>query len=121
MTDLRRREVPLWLTFGAIAGGIAVGSVDGQRGIVAILAGFLAGLVPLLPFVLLGGLGAADALLLASIVVWEGWRFVLDATWWTAVAGGVLALVTRGRGQISLPYAPAIAAGTVLAFLTLPA
>lgn len=116
-TDLRRREVPLWLTLGANASGIVLQAIDGPERLGLSLVGFLAGLIPTIPFVFLGGLGGADALLLATIGVWEGWRFVLIALWWTALAGAVLALVAHRRRQHSFAYVPAIVIGTVLAYL----
>jgi len=116
-TDLRRREVPLWLTLGAIGSGIALSATRGPDHLDLSLVGFLTGFIPTIPFVFLGSFGAADALLLASIGVWEGWRFVLATLWWTALAGAVLALLARRRGQQSFAYVPAIVVGTVLAYL----
>lgn len=116
-TDLQRREVPLWLTLGAIAGGIALSAVHGPDRLGMSLLGLVAGMIPTLPFIFLGGLGAADALLLAGIGVWEGWRFVLAVLWWTALVGAALALIARQRGQHTFAYVPAIAIGTVLAYI----
>jgi prepilin peptidase CpaA len=121
VTDLRRREVPLWLTFGAITVGLIAGLLDSRHGAVATFIGLAAGIVPPLPFVLLGGLGAGDLLLFASIGVWEGWHFVLSAIWWTAVVGALLALGVRVLGRRSLPYVPAILVGAILAYVTMPA
>ena len=41
-----------------------------------------------LPFVWRGWLGGADALLLAAVGAWQGWRVALWTAWWTALAGG---------------------------------
>jgi len=116
-TDVRRREVPLWLTLGAIGSGIALSAIRGPDQLGLSLVGFLVGIIPAIPFVLVGGLGAADALLLAGVGVWEGWRFVLAALWWTALAGAALALIARRREQHSFAYVPATAFGTVVAYL----
>lgn len=121
VTDVRHREVPLWLTFGGIAGGLIASVLDNQHSVTSAVVGLAAGLLPPLPFVLLGGLGAGDLLLFASIGVWEGWRFILSTFWWTAVVGAGLALGARILRKRSLPYVPAILAGAILAYVTMPA
>jgi Flp pilus assembly protein protease CpaA len=117
LTDLRRRQVPLWLSFGFVASGIALSAFRGTDALATSLSGFAAGTLPVLPFVVLGGFGGADLLLLAAVGAWEGWHFVVIAECWTAVAGAVLALVAWRRHQSSLPYVPAILVGTACAFL----
>lgn len=119
-TDLRQREVPAWLSLGAIAGGLIAAILLGNGALAAALLGLVVGALPLAPFVALGAFGGADLLLLAAIGTWEGWSFVLRALWWTALAGGTLALLARWRGQRTLPYVPAIAVGAALAYLTSP-
>jgi len=57
-TDLRRREVPVWLTFGAIATGLIASILEDRHGVVAAVVGLAARLVQPLPFVLLGGVRA---------------------------------------------------------------
>jgi prepilin peptidase CpaA len=121
VTELRRREVPLGLIVGAIAGGLIAGTVHDRHGIGAALVGLGAGLVPPLPFVLLGGLGGGDLLLFASIGIWEGSRVVLVAVWWMAVVGAGGALGARVLDKRRLPYVPATLVGAILAFLTVPA
>jgi len=117
ITDLRRRQVPLWLSIGFIASGVALGTLRGSAGLLASLLGLAAGTLPVVPFVVVGGFGGADLLLLGAIGAWEGWHFVLIAECWTALAGAVLALVAWRRHQTSLPYVPAILVGTAFAFL----
>jgi len=117
ITDLRRRQVPLWLSIGFIASGVALGTLRGRDGLFASLLGLAAGTLPVVPFVVLGGFGGADLLLLGAIGAWEGWHFVVIAECWTALAGAVLALVAWRRHQSSLPYVPAILVGTAFAFL----
>ncbi len=64
-------------------------------------------------------MGAGDAVVLA-IGALGGWPFVLWAAWWGALAGAVLALVARWRGQRWFPYVPALAAGALITLLTVP-
>ena len=117
VTDLRRREVPGWLTFGGIASGVVVAAMDGADAVFVSLLGMMIGGLITLPFVLIGAFGAADALLLAAIGAWEGPQFVLWTAWWMSLAGAVLAIVAWRRGQASFPYVPAIAVGAGLALL----
>ena len=117
--DLCRREVSGWLTFGGIASGVLVASTNGPDAFLVSLLGMMAGGLIILPFVLIGAFGAADALLLAAIGAWEGPLFVFWSAWWTSLAGAVLATVAWYRGQPAFPYVPAIAIGSAMA-LTIP-
>lgn len=116
--DLRRREVSGWLTFGGIASGVLVASTNGKDALHVSLFGMTVGGLIILPFVLIGAFGAADALLLAAIGAWEGPLFVLWTVWWMSLAGAILAIIAWRRGQPSLPYVPAIAVGTSLSLMT---
>ncbi|MFN8473866.1 MAG: prepilin peptidase [Anaerolineae bacterium] len=115
VTDIRSRRVPRWLTLGGILLGLAVAAMSGSEALLASLAGLVVGGVLLLPFVLKGGMGLADALLLAAGGAWLGWQPILHVALWGALAGGILALVALARGQRSLPYAPALLVGVLLA------
>jgi prepilin signal peptidase PulO-like enzyme (type II secretory pathway) len=117
-TDLKGRRVPIWLTCGGMAAGLIVAATQGGPALLDSALGMAVGALVLLPFVFLGGFGGGDALLLGAIGAWYGWLFVLWALWWTALAGGVLALVAWWRKQRSFPYVPAIAIGTLLAMAT---
>lgn len=118
LTDLHRREVPCWLTFGGIASGVAAGAMNGDHALVVSLAGMTIGGSIILPFVLIGAFGAADALLLGAIGAWTDPIFVLWTAWCMSLAGAVLAALAWRRGQPSFPYVPAIAIGAALALLT---
>ncbi|HLG72489.1 MAG TPA: prepilin peptidase [Chloroflexota bacterium] len=116
--DVRTRRVPAWLTVILLLAGLALAARPGGSGIGQSLAGIAVGLLTL-PFVLLGGLGAADALLLAGVGSWEGWSLALRTACWTAVAGGLIALGLRfWRGKHDFAYVPAIAIGFAVAALT---
>jgi prepilin signal peptidase PulO-like enzyme (type II secretory pathway) len=120
VTDLRERRVPLWLTAGSITAGLLVaGMMGGATGgpLRMSVIGLVVGVLILLPFVLLGGIGAGDALLLGVVGTWLGWTFVLWTTWWASLAGGALALVALWRKQRTFPYVPALAIGAIGALL----
>ena len=116
--DVRTRRVPAWLTLVVLLAGFALAARPGGSGIGQSLAGIGVGLLTL-PFVFLGGLGAADALLLAGVGSWEGWSLALRTACWTAVTGGIIALGLRyWRGKRNFAYVPAIAIGFAVAALT---
>lgn len=115
VTDLRRRQVPAWLTFGGIGTGVLVAALSGWDAIQFSLLGALVGGLLLMPFVLLRGFGPADAFLLAAVGAWHGSHIVLWTAWWAALVGAVLALIACRRGQRTFAYVPAIALGAVLA------
>jgi leader peptidase (prepilin peptidase)/N-methyltransferase len=118
VTDLRRREVPTWLTVGGGLAGLLVAAVYGWQALAPSLPGLAVGGLLLLPLVRAGGFDAGDALLLAAIGAWLGWQLVLWTAWWAAVVGAGLALVARRHGQRTIPYVPAVALGAALAFVT---
>jgi Flp pilus assembly protein protease CpaA len=118
MQDLRGRQVARWLTFGGITAGLAAAGLAGWPALVSSAIGLAAGGGLLLPVVLLGGVGPADALVLALIGAWQGGPFALRAAAWSAIVGGVIACLVLLRGQRSFPYIPAIATGTMIALLT---
>lgn len=121
VTDLRRREVPCWLTFGGITAGVVVASTNGADALHVSVLGMIVGGLVILPFVLIGAFGAADALLLAVIGTWKGPLFVLWTAWWTSLVGVALAIIAWRRGQVTFPYVPAIAIGATLALTISPA
>lgn len=58
-----------------------------------------------------GAMGGGDAKLCAGLGAFCGWSRLLEVLFATALCGGVLAYWAKRRGQRSLPYAPAFAAG----------
>lgn len=147
LIDLYTRRVPNALTLGLAATGVAFAALGFSRvGLGAAFAGFALGLVLMLPGYLLGATGAGDVKLLAAFGVWLGPSRTGQAFFYTALAGGVLAiivairrrrltetvertaaLVRSGGGNVAeiealssdnrFAYAPAIAVGAVVAVL----
>jgi len=145
--DLRTRRVPNPLTMGLAAIGVLYAAVGiGGLSIGASLGGLALGLALMLPGHLLGATGAGDVKLFAAAGAFIGPSHILAAFLYTALAGGVIAIVialSRRRlrqtvgdtalliatGGMHAPaiesslrnnrfaYAPAIAVGTMLVAL----
>ena len=145
--DLRTRRIPNELT-AAMAGvgvGLAATGVSGIT-VAASLTGFFLGLLLMMPGFMLGATGAGDVKLMGAVGAIVGPALVVSSFLFTAVAGGVLAVVVAVRrqrlaetlartGQLvtgpgeapqkiraatsasRFAYGPAIAVGTVLAAL----
>lgn len=137
VTDLRTRTIPNTLSAGAFLGGIAARSaLYGWSGAKDALLGGVIGFAVFLLFFVLGGMGGGDVKLMAGFGAILGHPQILTAAMMTAIMGGLMALVylavkkirrmTR-RQQVAhdqpdrkdfIPYAPAIAAGVLLSFLS---
>lgn len=141
-TDLRSRRITNRLTYGAALLGVLANTfLYGWSGLSHSALGWAAGAgILLLPF-MLGAMGAGDVKLLAAIGALKGPQFVLVAALYACVTGGLLAVyylvrerrlswtlrylavgwlwALQGKRSSagSVPYAPAIAAGVVLALL----
>jgi prepilin peptidase CpaA len=99
--DLKSRRIPNLLTLLIAATGMAASTVNPEITFAQATIGLLIGL--LIPFVLfaLGMLGAGDAKLLAGIGAWVGPIGIVWVMLFTAVAGGVMALVaSTAQGQL---------------------
>ena len=143
--DLRTRRVPNIATLSIALVGLvfAAAGVSGH-GVTAALLAMAFGLALMLPGHLFGATGAGDVKLFAAIAALLGPSAVLSAFLYTAIAGGLLAVVVAlnrrrlaetmngvaalvatggaNAGAIEAPtrnnrfaYAPAIAVGTLLA------
>lgn len=143
--DLRTRRVPNAFTLPLAAGGVLLGAAGwGTAGVGGALAGWAVGLLLMLPGYLIGATGGGDVKLFAAVGSFLGPWLIAVALMHTAIAGAVLALVvatsrgrfretlngtmllvaTRGQYAAALEhpairnrfaYAPAIAAGAMLA------
>lgn len=146
ISDLRTRRIPnLLVLITALAGTVfAVLTKSWSAGLIQAGAGLGTGLAVWLPFYVLGMLGAGDVKLFAAASTFLGPRSAIEASLYTALYGGVLALaymlarsgvastlirVSQGVRQPELlrndptsqrrrmPYALAIAAGVLTVVL----
>jgi prepilin peptidase CpaA len=140
-SDLRSRRIPNLLTFSTVGLGLALNAgFGGLEGLSQSAQGAGLGLAMLLPLFALRWMGAGDVKLMAAIGALKGPEFVFFACLWAAMFGGAIALVglLRARrfglamahlyysrltpqaggsfmsGAWRMPYAPAIALGTML-------
>ena len=98
VVDIRTRRIPNELT--AAMAGIGVGlSAAGVSGISvwASMLGFVIGLALMMPGHVLGATGAGDVKLMAAVGAIVGPALVVTAFLFTAVAGGVLAVVVAAQ------------------------
>jgi prepilin peptidase CpaA len=96
--DVKTRRVPNALTLtlaGAGIGSAALGFSDVN--LRTSLAGLLLGLLLMLPGYLIGGTGAGDVKLFAAVGALIGPAPIVAAFFYTALAGGVLALLVAHR------------------------
>lgn len=87
-------KVPNWLTYPFIVSGWIYGTMTwGVSGLGFSLLGTLVGMTLLLVVRAVGGMGAGDVKLLAGLGAWLGASIALWAFVWTAVVGGIMAVV----------------------------
>ena len=100
--DVRTRRIPNWLTGALAAAGLGLSFVGGGPTPAQAALGLLAGLLLMMPAHLIGATGAGDVKLMAAIGAMIGPGLTLRAFVFTAIAGGVLAvLVAARRGRLS--------------------
>ncbi|HKY20077.1 MAG TPA: prepilin peptidase [Vicinamibacterales bacterium] len=104
--DLRTRRIPNYLTFGCTVLAFAYALVTGGwPGLGTSAAGWVVGFLLFLPFFLLRGMGGGDVKLLAALGAWFGPAGMLVLAFYTAMAGGVIALgVVLARGYFSTAF-----------------
>lgn len=92
--DLTKKKIPNFLTFPAMLLGFIVYTVSGGlQGFVFSFTGFLVGmLVFIIPF-MLGGMGGGDVKLMGAVGALKGVEFILYTTFFTALAGGLIAVI----------------------------
>jgi prepilin peptidase CpaA len=105
--DLRTRRIPNALTFSAALAGLLVHVMQsGAAGAQFAAGGWVVGLLLLLPYFALGGMGGGDVKLVAALGAWLG----PSQTFWLAIyagiAGGVIALfVALAQGYLKTAVA----------------
>lgn len=129
-TDLRKRIIPNWLTFGGAGIGILIHIYEtGWTGMGVAASGFFLGIAFLIIPFMMGGIGAGDVKLMGAIGALMGIHFVFYTMLWTAIAGGVISviyiMIKRGwfswniysaKGLV-FPYGVAIFIGAALEWI----
>ncbi|HEY1976096.1 MAG TPA: prepilin peptidase [Candidatus Baltobacteraceae bacterium] len=116
VSDLRTRRVPNAIPIALAAFGLAYNAFGGWRpALSAVVAGVVVLIVGTLPFSL-KAIGGGDVKLLASCAIVFGLTQVLPLAVYTALVGGVLAIVmialrrfAKLDDTVRVPYAVAIA------------
>ena len=93
--------MPNWLTLGITLTGLALATARlSGLSLGAAFAGFLVGLAVMLPGHLIGATGAGDVKLFAAIGTLIGPGAIVMAFFYTALAGGALAIVIAVRRRL---------------------
>ncbi|KLN55002.1 prepilin peptidase [Variovorax paradoxus] len=96
VSDWRFYRIPNWLTFGGMAFAVIYGTFAARMpmsGALNALGGLGTGLVIMLPFYVLGIMGAGDVKLMAMVGAFLGPYQTLQAILFTCIAGGFAAIV----------------------------
>lgn len=94
VTDVRQARIPNALTLASLTVAVGAHTVwPSGHGAVAALGGALTGMAVFFPIFALGGMGAGDVKLMGALGAWVGWGPTIWMGLYTAIAGGVLALV----------------------------
>jgi prepilin peptidase CpaA len=94
MYDVRYRRIPNWLAVTGIAFGMSLNIfLFGWRGLRLSLLGFGLAFAIYFPLYLLHGMGAGDVKLMTSVGAIVGWADWLGIFIFTAIVGGVAAIV----------------------------
>jgi prepilin peptidase CpaA len=105
--DIRTRRIPNELTAALTGVGLAL-AITGVSGISVwgSIAGFAVGLALMMPGHVLGATGAGDVKLMAAVGAVVGPSTVVTAFLFTAIAGGILAVVVaQRRGRLAATIA----------------
>jgi prepilin peptidase CpaA len=94
ITDVRYKKIPNILTFSGMIIAIGYHSlVRGLDGIIFSMEGLFLGMALLIAFYFAGGMGAGDVKLMGAIGGFLGPKGVFDAFLFSAIVGGIYAMV----------------------------
>jgi Flp pilus assembly protein protease CpaA len=103
LVDLYTRRIPNPLTLTVAASGLVLAALHlGAVSVSQALLGFVVGLALMLPGHLIGATGAGDVKLFAALGTLLGPSGIVVAFLYTALAGGVLAIVIAARRRLLL-------------------
>jgi prepilin peptidase CpaA len=101
--DVRTRRIPNALTLSAAVAGLSFHIMtSGLAGAQTAAGGWLVGLLILLPYFVLGGMGGGDVKLVAALGAWLGPRETFWLAIYAGLAGGVIGvivIVARGYAK----------------------
>jgi prepilin peptidase CpaA len=97
VTDVRTRRIPNWLTGAIAAAGFGMAFGGGTVTPLRAALGLLVGLVLMMPGHVIGATGAGDVKLMAAVGAVLGPDMALRAFLYSAIAGGILAIVVAIR------------------------
>ncbi len=93
VTDFAKKKIYNYQTYPAMIIGLFIGFlVGGLKGLLLNAAGLGTGIILLLPFFLVRGLGAGDVKLLGAIGALKGAEFVIWTMFYTGLIGGAVAM-----------------------------
>jgi prepilin peptidase CpaA len=100
--DVRTRRIPNALTFSAALAGLLFHVMQsGSAGAQLAAGGWVVGLLLLLPYFALGGMGAGDVKLVAALGAWLGPSHAFWLAIYAGIAGGAIGLaVALSKGYL---------------------
>lgn len=121
LCDLRTREIPDAISLALLGWAVLTTALGwSSLGWLSLTGGLFLGLAIGCLLFALGGWGGGDVKLVAALGALLGPLGLLQAMFWIALAGGLLAVIAAARGQRDYAYVPAIAAGVIVHWFASP-